>query len=263
MIAGIFFEGSGIGNQLARYVMTRVLAADKGYKYEMLNPQLFKGAGFMNIELCNALTEQAVVDVNRYKHWKEKMVVENGIDIRGYDPEINFVEDNTVIEGEFQDERYFEHRLSEIKEWLSVEPLEIPDNICIINFRGGEYTSIPDLFLPKEYWYDAMKDMIALRPDIEFEVHTDDTITARQFFPSLKVIDNEVIGHSLNTNMGYNWRALRYAKHAIISNSSFAILPRLIRHLDDAVTIAPRYWARRNTGIWALPQNFYKSFLYI
>ena len=49
MIAGIFHQGSGLGNQLHRYVATRVLALDKGYEWGMENPELFKGKNFMSV----------------------------------------------------------------------------------------------------------------------------------------------------------------------------------------------------------------------
>lgn len=265
MITGIFHYGSGAGNQLARYVMTRVLATGKGYDWGMHGWNLFKGESFMELEKGSPveLNQNGNNFVGEDKWWYEKKVLENGVDIRGYDPEINFVEDGTIIDGEFQDERYFEHRLPEVKEWLKVEPLEVPDNVCVINFRGGEYKLFPELFLTKDYWEEAIVLMKGKNPVMLFEVHTDDPQTAREFFPEFPIIENTVIGHSLNTNMGYNWRALRYAKYAIISNSSFAILPRLIRHLEGACTVAPRYWSRRNTKTWALSQNYYKSFLYI
>lgn len=134
MIVGIFHQGSGLGNQLHRYVMTRVLAKDKGYQFGMVNPDNFKGRSFMNLDMGG------VVDLEEgYNQFFEKKVVEDGVDIRGYDPEVNFVQDRTVIDGEFQDERYFSHRLPEVREWLKVEPLDMDDNVCVINFRGGEY----------------------------------------------------------------------------------------------------------------------------
>ena len=80
--------------------------------------------------------------------------------------------------------------------------------------------------------------------------HTDDETLAKQFFPDFKIISDPEI----------NWRSMRHAKYAIIANSSFYILPRW---LSGGITIAPRYWARHNTKVWALPQNFYKRFLYI
>jgi hypothetical protein len=246
MIAGTFHQGSGLGNQLHRYVMTRSLAMDKGYEWGMLNPQNFKGHSFMDLWTGKEPLSNFVAEFN------EKKIVENGVDIRGYDPEVNFVQDGTLIEGEFQDERYFEHRLPEIREWLKVQPLKMAENVCVINFRGGEYSLFPELFLTKEYWKEAVKLVTEKYPEIEFEVHTDDPHAAKLFFPDYMIVQD----------IGLNWRSIRYAKHLILSNSSFAILPALMNE-DVKEIIAPRYWARRNTGVWALPQNYYKKFTYI
>ena len=251
MIVGYFHQGSGLGNQLHRYVATRVLAADKGVNFGMIyNPdgsgkeEGFKGKSFMNIDYGNP------VNIQGYQTWTEKKVVENGIDIRGYDPEFNFVEDNTIIEGEFQDERYWAHREKDVREWLKTELLDVPNDVCVIGFRGGEYSAFPDLFLTRDYWDSAILEMKKINPYMKFEVHTDDPETAKKFFPDYPVIHD----------IGINWRSMRYAEHAIIANSSFYILPRWIR---NGITIAPRYWARRNIGVWALPQNYYSRFTYI
>lgn len=256
MIAGFFHQGSGLGNQLFRYVAVRTLAEDKGYEWRMeykpdgSNKETgFKGKAFMNIDYWS---DGAFGKYMPPKFWQEKKIVENDIDIRGYDPEFNFVEDNTIIEGEFQDERYWGHRLNDIREWLKVEPLEMPDDLCVIGFRGGEYSVYPDLFLPKEYWDTAIQMMRRHNPNMRFEVHTDDPVLAKQFFPAYHVVHN----------IGLNWRAVRYAKHLIIANSSFYILPALLNESVDKV-IAPRYWARHNVGTWSLPQNFYRKFTYI
>lgn len=252
MIAGIFHQGSGLGNQLHRYVATRVLAEDKGYEWGMLETEgdvhNFKGKDFMHIDFGDYTKAWATFNMER---WDEKKVVENGVDIRSYDPEFNFIKDNTIIDGEFQDERYFEHRLKDIREWLKVEPLGMAGNICVIGFRGGEYKVFPELFLTKEYWEEAIKLMKEKDPGMIFEVHTDDPETAREFFPDYKITHD----------IGLNWRSVRYAKYAIIANSSFYILPALLN--KNNYVIAPRFWARRNTKVWALPQNYYKKFLYI
>lgn len=248
MIASIFHSGSGLGNQLHRYVMARVLALDKEYDFGMLNPDLFKESSFMHLDMGDKACDCLEINSPFY----EKKIVENGLDIRSYDPEINFVEDNTVIDGEFQDPRYFEHRLPEIREWLKVESLDMPDDLCIINFRGGEYTIFPDLFLIKAYWDTAIEIMKEKYPYIRFEVHTDDPETARKFFPNYPIIQD----------IGLNWRSIRYAKHLILSNSSFAILPALLNENVKEI-IAPRYWARHNTKVWAQPSNYYKQFMYI
>lgn len=253
MIAGIFHQGSGLGNQLHRYIATRVLALDKGWDWMMwFRPdesgkrEGFKGDFFLN----QPEWQTTGTMINEWKWWEEKRVNERGVDIRSYDPEINFVEDNTIIDGEFQDPRYFMHRIDEIKDWLKTESLEIDDDVCVIGFRGGEFAVFPDLFLTKEYWDEGISKMRAINPDMKFEVHTDDPVLAKEFFPDFPIIQD----------IGINWRSMRYAKYAIIANSSFYILPRL---LSDGITIAPRFWARRNTGVWALPSNYYPQFTYI
>lgn len=276
MIAGIFHQGSGLGNQLHRYVATRVKALDLGVDFGMTyyddgsgKEKNFKGQSFMDIDWGDKSLDDLILNF-----WHEKKVVENGVDIRGYDPEFNFIEDNTIIDGEFQDERYWEHHADKVKNWLKTEPLDVPDDVCVIGFRGGEFAVFADLFLPYSYWSDAIDKMLAINPKMKFEVHTDDEVMAQRFFPGIKVIHD----------IGINWRSIRYAKYAIIANSSFYILPRWLRHTDnfenefwykehptyacpksqsDAITIAPRYWARRNTKVWALPQNYYDRFNYI
>lgn len=245
MILSYLHQGSGAGNQLHRMVATRVLAMDKGYEWGMIYPENFKCSSFMNISFPE-------IHPSNYTEWFEKKIIENGIDIRGYDPEINFIADNTIIDGEFQDFRYFGHRLHEIRQWLYTDSLDIPEDWCIINFRGGEYTYFPELYLPQSYWDQAIQEMVAINPNMKFEVHTDDVKEAKKFFPHFECF----------SNIGLNWRSIRYASYLILSNSSFAILPALINERVKH-TIAPRYWARHNTGIWALPQNYYTQFHYI
>ena len=217
MIAGIFYQSSGLGNQLARYVATRVLALDKEYKFAMLykgnDPNKddgFKGKSFMNINW--GVDPYPMPD----HYFNEKNIRnEQGIDISSYDPEFNFIKDNTIIDGEFQDERYWEHREKEVNEWLRVEPLDMPDDLCVISHRGGEFTLFPDLYLPQGYWDFAISEMKKVNPNMKFQVQTDDVIEAKRMFPEFEVIHE----------IGYNWRAIRYARYLIVGNSSFSILP--------------------------------------
>lgn len=244
MLASIFHQGSGLGNQLHRYVMTRVLALDKGFEFGMIFPENFKGT-FMKLDmgtpvqgLCNEFNEEKVDML--------------GVDVRPYDWRIEDIQDFTFIDGEFQGEEYFEHRLTEIREWLKVEPLDTPDDLCVIGFRGGEYVGVKDLFLPQEYWNKAIQIMRDKYPGIRFEVHTDDIETAKKFFPEFICIHD----------MSLNWRSIRFAKHLVIANSSFFILPSLL-NADVKEIIAPKYWAGYNKGFWQLEQNVYKKFTYI
>lgn len=258
MIYGLVHPGSGVGNQLHRYVTTRVLALDKGYEFSMIGTENSKVRSFMNLDMG------IKTDIKYHIEYPAgKIVVDD--DFIGfnektnyYNPEFNFIEDNTILDGEFQDERYFEHRLKEINEWLKVEPIDIPNDVCVIGFRGGEFYVYPELGLPKEYFEKGIERMKSINSNMKFEVHTDDVNLAKKFFPEYNIIHD----------VGVNWRSIRYAKYAIIANSSFYILPRLLKHFmslapKEIITIAPRFWARRNTGVWSMPQNFYKQFIYV
>src|SRR3990167_9156466 len=282
MIYGYFHQGSGLGNQLHRYIATRIKATDLGVDWGMIynhdnsgKENGFKGSSFMDIGNWDRgiRTEVKHFSINPAQNptalplpiepevemgvWQEKVVRDeiSGVDIRSYDPEFNFIEDNTIIDGEFQDERYWEHREREVNEWLKVEPLKMPDNLCVIGFRGGEFSLFPDLFLTKDYWYEGIERMRKINSKMRFEVHTDDKLLAMSYFNGDLKEDFKVIH-----DIGINWRSMRYAKYAIIANSSFFILPRW---LNKGMTIAPRYWARRNTKVWCLPQNYYSRFFYI
>lgn len=271
MIAGVFHAGSGCGDQLFRYITVRTLAEEKGFEWAMCNQPSFKGEGFLNLNMGKDPKYGSPYIMNE---WLEKDVRDaQGNDIRSYDPEINFVEDNTIIDGSFEDDKYWSHNLANISNWLAVEPLTVPDDVCVVGFRGGEYAGNPDLFLPTSYYEKAIIQMHKINPKMRFEVHSDDPRVAELMLTpifgtnpdKITYIPNEPVSHSKHTNMGFNWRSARYAKYAIIPNSAFFIIPRLLKHLEDptAVTYAPRYWARHNTRVWARPACFYKSFLYL
>lgn len=256
MIYGLLNQGSGVGNQLHRYIALRIKALQLKTDYCLIwNPDgSGKQEGFKCKDFMQFDETKVIKGTVTEPDWQEKKIVENGVDIRSYDPEFNFIKNGSLIEGEFQDERYWQDYEKEVNEWLKVEPLEMLDDLCVIGFRGGEFKVFPDLFLPKEYWEKAMEMMRETNPNMKFEVHTDDPETAKEFFSGLKIVHD----------IGINWRSMRYAKYAIIANSSFFILPRWLRHGENhAVTVAPRFWARRNTHVWALPSNFYNRFLYI
>lgn len=260
MISSYFHAGSGAGDQLFRFITSRTIAEQMEVPHGMEGSENCKVLDFMRLPPFYS-------SVFYNKKWEEKCIRdENGVDVRSFDPESQFLQPNTIIDGSFEDSRYWGHNLKNINKWLAVEPLNVPNNTCVIGFRGGEYYSNPDLGLPNSYFRECIQMMID--KDISnFQVHTDDPSLARKIIPydGVEIIDNEPITHSKHTNMGFNWRSARYAKYAIIPNSAFFILPRLLKHFEDptAVTIAPRYWARRNTKTWARPACFYKPFTYV
>lgn len=255
MIYGLLHPGSGLGNQLHRYIATRCLAIDKNYEFGMVCPENFKGSAIMNLDMGEPFTLESRVEmpagkvvVDNFSLWEEKS--------EEYNDKIHLVEDNTIIDGEFQDPHYFMHHLDEIREWLKVEehPLQIPftaqEDICVLNVRGGEYIGT-SLFLPKEYWYYAMEKMKAINPKMRFGIVTDDVELCRQWFPNFYIRHDE-----------HDWSAIRYAHYLILSNSSFAILPAILNQNVKRI-LAPYHWGGYNTGKWRMNQNQYGSFQYI
>lgn len=254
MIVGKIHPGSGIGDQLFSYIITRVIALDRGLDFGFAGKEYFKGKDFLDLDWGQKTNATYYVEESTGRLIVDDLVYNRLLEINGlyYDPETNFIEDKTVVDGYgAQDERYFRHRIDEVREWLKTKPLLMDYGTCVINFRGGEFSVFPDLFLPKEYWDKAISLMREKHPKIEFEVHTDDPQLAVQFFPDYKII----------SGIDLNWRSIRYAKHLIISNSAFAVIPALLGQAHEI--IAPRYWARYNTKTWSLPQNYYKKFTYI
>jgi hypothetical protein len=229
MILGLFHAGSGLGNQLHRYIGTRVLAKDRGEEHSMVAPELFKGAEFMDLDMGTVHPPYTV------EYPAGKVIAD----------------DARIVDAEFQAEGDFIHRVDEIREWLKTEPMEMPDDLCVISHRGGEYTIYPDLYLPVEYWNKAIGIMREKYPEISFEVQTDDPMSAQEQFPDFPIVHN----------VGHNWRSIRYAKHLIVGNSSFSILPSLLG--DPAEIIAPKWHAGYNKGYQQFPANVYSRYIYI
>lgn len=231
MLAGIFHAGSGLGNQLFRFVGSRMLADSRFEDHAMVAPGLFKGASFMKLPIVDAGLEYGI------EPGTGKVLIQD-------------LKDVTVVDAEFQSELDFD--IEAVRHWLQVEPLEMPDDLCVISHRGGEYTVFPDLYLTNEYWDKAIAMMREVNPKMRFEVQTDDALAAKIQFPDFKVVQD----------MPHNWRSIRFAKYLIVGNSSFSILPSLINE-DVKRIIAPKYHAGHNKGYWQEPHNCYKRYEYI
>ncbi|KKQ77192.1 hypothetical protein A3B84_01370 [Candidatus Nomurabacteria bacterium RIFCSPHIGHO2_02_FULL_35_13] len=263
------YNGQGLGNQLFCYVTTRVIALDKGYDFSIMNPEKFKGADFLNLDWGKKVTDgkgpeggppkKLPESINYY--YSEKKITHplNGSDIRLYDKDLVNILPNTKIDGMMQDEKYFEHRKIVIKEWLKVKTeYECNDyadkNICIINFRGGEYARHKDLYLNKKYWENTVSNMLKINKDLKFVVITDDIYEAKKFFPNYDVF---------HFNIAKDYVLIKNAYYLILSNSSFAWFPAwLSENLKYCIT--PKYWARHNIsdGYWSCGYNITKGWMY-
>jgi len=263
------YDGQGLGNQLACYVTTRVIATDRGFDFGIMHPEKFKGLDFMHLDFGNEVIggkgkeggppEKLPVGIEHYYNEKQTLHPKNGSDIRIYDEGLVNILPNTKIDGYMQDEKYFEHRKEEIRKWLKVDQKYefydyADDNICVVNFRGGEYVRHKELYLRKEYWEGAVKNMLKVNKNFKFVVITDDTESAKEFFPNYEV---------LHFDIARDYVIIKNAHYLILSNSSFAWFPAWLS-LNLKYCIAPKYWARHNVsdGYWNCGCNITKGWMY-
>lgn len=271
MVGTEFIKGQGLGNQLFCYVSARCIAMDLGCGFgtarqEQLavNIHSKKGMYFMDMDLGTPITDKGKYKV--YQEKEKRIYLKNcvhdmthGCYVADADEDIYGIEDDTLIYGNLQAERYFFSHKDEIKEWLKVKKEYdsyeyTKDNLCIINIRGGEYTDNRSLFLRRKYWLDAMGHMRDVRPDMEFLVVTDDVEAAKRVLPGVEAHHGD---------LAKDYVTLKNARYLILSNSSFAFFPAFTSDTVKTV-IAPKYWARHNVsdGYWASGQNIYEGFLY-
>lgn len=267
IIATELLKGQGLGNQLFCYITTRALAYARGCPFGILNKELLDCMNFMELDCGEQLEKDCFEHIY---HEKEDRIflgnsrhdMEHGCYITGVDEKLLALQDkaSVLIYGNMQDEAYFGAYKKEVKEWLHVLPeydckTYSRENLCIINMRGGEYTSNPELFLRRKYWLDAMKIMRQKRADMEFMVVTDDPAAARRVLPEVPAYHFELAG---------DYTVIKNAYYLILSNSTFAFFPAYTSETVQFI-IAPKYWARHNVsdGYWASEQNIYSIFNYL
>ena len=274
MIGTEFIEGYGLGNQLFFYIVTRCIAMDKGVDFGFVNPgqlgNVFhskKGMYFMDpIDLGKEISREEMKSFNIYHEQDDRLFMgnsvhdlTNGCYISGADPKLLEVPDNTIIYGNMQDQSYFEKYRDNIRQWLHVkaeaESYEYTaDDLCIINLRGGEYTSCPELYLDRSYFLNAIKNMKKINPSMRFMVVTEDEEAAKKVLPEYEC-------HHFD--MGKDYVTIKNARYLILSNSSFSLMP-VMSSTELKYAIAPKYWARHNIsdGFWSSEQNIYSFLTY-
>lgn len=270
MIVNELYSGSGLGNQLWRYIVTRTIALNNGYEFGIMHSEKFKAPNIMNLDFGNIVIGGSGPEggpptslpdgVERYYQEKSLIHPVYKCDCRLYDPDLANIPDNTKIDGNMESEKYLEGRRDEIREWIKIkDERQIydfkKDDICILAFRGGEYIGVTDLFLPPDYWQKAIQIMLQRTSNMKFIVVTDDPHSARHFFPNFPVyhFDAEV-----------DWVLIRNAKNVIMSNSSFAWMPTWVNE-DIINVIAPKYWSKYNVsdGFWAQGDSLTKGWEYL
>lgn len=163
--------------------------------------------------------------------------------------DIKNVTDGMLLVGFYQSDSYMvEYRDTIIDDWFKFNDSVILeskgllkqyniDEYCYIHFRGTDYKTIPQFFLPIDYYVNAMNHIKNHKPDIKFLVITDDIDEGKKMFPDIEVISNTT---------EIDFYILSQSKFSIIPNSTFSWWSRWISK-NNEMTIAPNKWFNYNS----------------
>jgi hypothetical protein len=276
MLAASIHEHAGLGNQIWRYVCCRVFAEHHGYEWGVSHPG-WRGP-FLNIDWGKEVNLNVEQDsdfsmVEGFKHYYKERFDHHkrapgciGIP----DNKFYSLPDHCYINGTFQRMSYIEEHRDKICSWLTYDDKVTDysaDDICVIQLRGGDYTTGHSM-LPPQYYHMAMERMKENNPNIQFVVVTDDPGTASQFLPGVPVVGSAVSEEKDQYQKNISWykypggpvgidySILNTAKYAIISASTFAFWP-IWTNNDLVNVIAPKYWFdwSRSDGWWRMKDS--------
>lgn len=268
MICTEFYNGQGLGNQLWLYAVTRSKALDLGVDFGIMHPERFKGLHFLNLDFGKQVFGGVGPEGGPPKTLPEQILhyyrepierdPRTGQDITKEDPNFYDIKNFTKIDGNLQSLNFIKHQKSEIVKWFTPWQFEVgyeaPQLECIVNFRGGEYRTMKDVFLPKSYWQNAQEVMLHMEPKLTFKVVTDDPKLASKYFPKDEVKIQD---------MSFDYLNILKAKYLILSNSSFGWFPSWISGASK-MTIAPKYWwGYNNAEYWSTGSIFTPEFNYL
>jgi hypothetical protein len=252
-----------ICDHLTRYLIVRTVADKLGYSWSInkkTSHDYFNGQEqigfFENIDygIPND-TPYGEMPEGITNIWEEKHEDYDGYSFHPFQPDIFSIPDNTkLVLRCMHDARYFdkekvahwlkikEEKISECNQILKENHIELDENLCVMNCRGGEYRGIPSLFLGRNYWVNAINYMKRKNPIMKFIIVTDDPEFYKHNF------DYPVYHFGIDCD----YFVVNQAQNLILSNSGFGIFPSWTNP-NVKNLMAPKFWSRHNVspGYWA------------
>ena len=277
MLITEIYNGQGLGNQLWCYTVTKTIALDLNYEFGIQSPHKFKGYSLFPYFRDQKNFGLSVVSgegpeggppislpqgIDHYYRESRKSHTVWDCDISPLDNNMRLVSDNTKIDGNMQAEEYILHRKQEISDWLTIDSrFDIKDfsneETCVINLRGTyEYRSQPQVFLPRQYYLNAIHYIRTnINSNMKFVVITDDIPISREFFPDFDIY---------HESTEWDYGVIHNAQYLIMPNSSFPWFAAWTSTANK-LTIAPKYWARHNIsdGFWSQGDSLTKNWLWL
>jgi len=268
-----------LGNHMWQYAVCRTIAEKLGYEWG-INPNpshdYFNGQSqmtFMNVDFgkpVEGITKEFHETWTFFSHIDD-------VNVTMLDHKLYEIEDNSIMLGRdgakggiYQSEDYIIDRKEDIKKWYEIKEesklhydkllldmgISLDDNLCVINFRGGEYRNIPNVLVRREYWRDAINHMLTINPNMRFLLITDDVQCANSFMP-FQI-------QAIHVDVGFDFYVVNQAKWLILSNSSFGWWAGWLNIYANKI-IAPKYWSRHNVsdGYWSTGDAYTRCFTYM
>lgn len=221
-----------LGNFLFQFAATYSHAKKYGFDYSMprrsMNERLWPTPKFKNIKYCGPQPGKVFMEASTT-----------------YAPVPD--EDNLILEGYWQSEKYWHGFHKEIAEVLEFEYK--PSSYVSLHVRRGDYLQFPDEFpvLPTEYYKDAIKHFDSLGYS-RFRIYSDDIKWCQSFFLTNGKYSSLQYEFSTGKFAIDDMRDMYNGAGLIIANSSYSLFPALLR-TDNPLIIAPA------EHLWFGPKN--------
>ncbi|OQX21754.1 MAG: hypothetical protein BWK75_02460 [Candidatus Altiarchaeales archaeon A3] len=286
MICNELYDGQGLGNQLWNYVLTRIISKQKGCAFSILEREKFKGSQFIDIDfgvkLLGGISPEGgppyklPQGIKNYYRERIENLLNTDIDISRTDPNLFQIPPNTKFDGNCQSIKYLNGYRNNILDWIKIKDeykgYTTDDNTCIIHLRCGDFVGIKEVFLPPNYYKQAMEFIKKINNNIKFYCVTDQKNIAKDILPDVEIIGSSILNedddnkasHHYGGPISTDFSLLMNAKYLIISNSSFSWWAAYL-NTNKTTVIAPKYWARYNTsnGYWSTSDIITDDFTYL
>jgi hypothetical protein len=269
-----------LGNHMWQYAVCRAVAQKLGYEWG-INPSpthdYYNGMNqmyFMDVDFGKPV-EGIINDF--YEKWSHYLHNGDNVNITKLDKRIFSIPDNVRLIGDngafggiYQSEDYFIDIKNDVLSWFKINPeksleyekklneynITLNDDLCVINFRGGEYRGIPNVIVRREYWEYAINHMISLNKNMKFIIITDDPDCAKSHMPF------DIPTYHLD--IGFDFYVVNKSRWVILSNSTFGWWAAWLNTVANKI-FAPKYWARHNIsdGYWSVGDSYTRGFTYI
>lgn len=210
-----------LGNFLFQFSATYCHAKKNGFDYciprRSMNERLWPTPRFKNIKYCGPQPGRIYMEPSP-----------------AYSPIPD--EDNLILEGYYQSEKYWHGFKKELAEILEFE--HKPADYVSIHIRRGDFLQFSDQFpvLPIIYYLNAIS-MMKEKGYTYFKIYSDDIRWCQKTFDGAG-FENIQITYSTGKSAIDDMRDMFNAKAMIIANSSFSLFAALLRS-DNPIVIAP------------------------